>query len=214
MSQRRSGLLSGLIVGFIASLVCASGVAAAVYVEDRLPALLKAWNGWPLATGIALLAGVIIGLAMGAARPRSLLLPPLAALYAGAAEAVGLLVGIAPHSIPVILPLPLDASAPAAPALRLPRVDEIMDGLRPALDSFLGPIRVSWPVWLVVALAAMAAFLVVSLRVRRVRRRDQDPDETQDPEEPEYRAPFEPAQAPTQQPTADLFTPRKPTQNQ
>ncbi|WP_214324145.1 hypothetical protein [Nonomuraea sediminis] len=211
MSQRRSGLLSGLIVGFIASLVCALGVAAAVYVEDRLPAVLKAWNGWPLATGIALLAGVIIGLAMGAVRPRSLLLPPLAALYAGAAEAAGLLVGIAPHSIPVILPL--DVSGTGA-ALRLPRVDEITDGLRPALGFFLEPIRVSWPIWLVVAVAAVVAFLTVALRVRRVRRRDQEPDETQEPEESEYRAPFEPAQAPTQQSTADLFTPRKPTQNQ
>ncbi|MFI6603099.1 hypothetical protein ACIBHX_43240 [Nonomuraea sp. NPDC050536] len=212
MSQRRSGLLSGLIVGLIASLVCASGVAAVVYVEDRLPAVFKAWNGWPLGAGLAVVTGLIVGGLICLVRPRGLVLPPLAALYAAAAEAAGLLVGIAPHMVVYAL----DTSGTAGAPLRAPGLDEFMSGMRSALSLFISPIDRSWPVWLLVAISALVAFVLVALRVRRLRRRDraQEPVEAPESEEPEYRAPFEPAQAPTQQPTADLFTPRNPTQKQ
>ncbi|NUR90496.1 MAG: hypothetical protein HOY71_41010, partial [Nonomuraea sp.] len=99
MSQRRSGLLAGLIVGFFAMLVGGTGVAAGVYYSDRLPDVVSTADGVPLLGALAVLAGLVVALAVRAVRPRGLLLPPLAALYAGLAFGTGTLVGAAPHAI-------------------------------------------------------------------------------------------------------------------
>lgn len=77
MSHKRSGLLPGLIVGVLSALVSAALLGAAVLFQTRLPAAVIAFgNGHPLSLASSLVVALIVALAMGAVRPRSILLIP------------------------------------------------------------------------------------------------------------------------------------------
>lgn len=214
MSHNRSGLLPGLIAGLVAALVCAAALGFAVLFQDRLPkAVATLGNGHALSVTLSLLIALLVALAVGAARPRSLVLPVVAALYAGAAVAGGQISGT---SIVVGAALPMPASGAAAP----PKFGDITvtnagEGLPYALAVYREPLSQTWQMWLYIAVAAVAALLMVTLRVLRVRRADRTADAAEEVTEPEqeYRAPFEPAQSPAQQPGPDLFTPRKPARD-
>lgn len=206
MSQPKSGLLRGIIVGLLAMLACAAAIAAALLFQDRLPRVVTEGMHWYI--GLALAGGLIVGLAMRIVRPRSLLLPPLAAIYGGAAVAVGFITGLAPSLVPIRM-----NSRESGPRLD---PDDFMNGLPYAVALFTDPVKLSWRVWLPVALSALLGCTLVALKVRRNRAaaRATAPEEAEPVEEPEYRAPFEPAQSPGAAPrtTGDLFTPRDPGQ--
>ncbi|NUP64978.1 MAG: hypothetical protein HOW71_22745 [Nonomuraea sp.] len=221
MSHNRSGLLPGLVAGLVAALICAAGLGFAVLFQDRLPkAVVTLGNGHALSVALSLLIALLVALAAGAARPRSRVLPVVAALYAGAAVAGGQILGA---SILIGAPA-LRASAattppPAStsPALGDITITNVSEGLPFALAVYREPLAQTWQVWLYIAVAAVAALLLVTLRVLRVRRADRTTaaaTEVQGTEaEQEYRAPFEPAQSPAQPPAPDLFTPRKPARD-
>lgn len=202
MSQPKSGLIPGLIVGLFAMLLCAAGLAAAFMFEDRLPAFTRYGEGAPMAFALCVVTGLVVGLAVRAVRPRSLLLPPLSALFAAGAVFAGVVVGFSLRARPV-----LNAHEGTAPV-------STVDGLVRRLDStaalFFEPLGQSWKAWVVVAVAALTAFVVVALRVRKVRRASVTEPPVEQHAEPEYRAPFEPAQPTETRPAGDLFTPRNP----
>ncbi|MFI6792748.1 hypothetical protein ACIBG4_36010 [Nonomuraea sp. NPDC050383] len=216
MSQRRSGLLSGLIVGFVAMIIGAAGYAAMATFYYRLPYEVRWFAGDPtfaFPVACCLLAGLILGLAMWTVRPRSLLLPLLLVLYAFGVRAIGGVAGSMGFVVERGFPLS--------------SVDEQL--VFGAQGVWLA-IRSSWHFWAAVAAAAVPAFLLSLVRVVRVRRRWRAEDgaashrrrgggepvaDATEPE-PEYRAPFEPLQPPKPAPTAttaNLFTPRDPAQD-
>jgi len=218
MSHKRSGLLPGLIAGLVAALVCAAALGLAVLFQDRLPkAVTTLGNGHALSAALSLLIALLVALAVGAARPRSLALPWVAALYAGAAVAGGQILGFS-----ILLGAPALRSGtvppPASPQLGDITLTNLGGGLPLALSAYREPLSQTWQMWLYIAVAAVAALLMVTLRVLRVRRADRTAaaEGVAEPEQ-EYRAPFEPAQSPVQspaqQPAADLFTPRKPARD-
>ncbi|GAA3238695.1 hypothetical protein [Nonomuraea helvata] len=209
MSHKRSGLLPGLITGLIAALVCAAALGAAVLFQTRLPAAVTTFgNGHPLSLVSSLAIALIVVLAMGAVRPRSVILVPVAALYAGGAVAAGQIAG---SSIMIGATLRTPAAERGPVDLADITLDNFSAGLPYAPSLYRDPLSETWAAWLYIAVAALAALVLLTLRVARVRRaqRALAADEVS-AEEPEYRAPFEPVQAPSQKPTADLFTPRKP----
>ncbi|MEV4476012.1 hypothetical protein [Nonomuraea sp. NPDC049504] len=213
MSHKRSGLLSGLFIGLLAALVCAAGLGAAVLYQESLPeAVMSLGGGVPISLALSLLIALLVTLAMGAVRPRSLLLVPLAAVYAGGAVAAGQITGSS-----VLIGAGLRTPGERTPAdlsdVSLPVFNQ---GLPYALRVYREPLAETWPAWLYIAVAALAALVLLTLRVLRVRRaqRAETPDQPEDSSgEPEYRAPFEPAQQPAPKPTTDLFTPRKPARD-
>ncbi|GAA2269839.1 hypothetical protein GCM10010149_08690 [Nonomuraea roseoviolacea subsp. roseoviolacea] len=217
MSHRRSGLLSGLIVGFVAMLIGVAGYAAMVAYSNRLPYDVRWFAGNPglvFPVACCLLAGLILGLAVWVVRPRSLLLPWVVLLYAFGVRAGGDVAGIVVWAVDKGFPL----------ATWFPdNVDRIAQGVWTAM-------RTSWQFWAAVGAAAVPAFLLTVVRVARVRRRwraeagvvthrgrDGGEQATDAMEaEPEYRAPFEPLQPPKATPaapTANLFAPREPGQS-
>ncbi|MEV1176970.1 hypothetical protein [Nonomuraea sp. NPDC049784] len=214
MSHKRSGLLPGLVAGLLAALVCAAALGAAVLFQTRLPVAVATFgNGHPLSLASSLAIALIISLAIGAVRPRSVVLVPVAALYAGGAVAAGQIVGSS---------IMIGATLRTPPAERGPAdladitLDNFSAGLPYASSLYRDPLSETWAAWLYIAVAALAALALLTLRVARVRRaqRTLAAEETEKPEpEPEYRAPFEPAQAPAPKPTTDLFTPRKPAKD-
>ncbi|MFI6927612.1 hypothetical protein ACIBIZ_47305 [Nonomuraea spiralis] len=215
MSHKRSGLLPGLIAGLVATLVCAAGLGFAVLFQDRLPrAVATLGNGHALSVTLSLLIALLVALAVGAARPRNRALPVVAALYAAAAVAGGQISGAS-------IMIGAARRAPASGTHSSPRFGDITaanagEGLPHALAVYREPPAQTWQMWLYIAVAAVAALLLVTLRVLRVRRADraEPAAETTDEPEQEYRAPFEPAQAPAQQAGGgDLFTPRKPAKD-
>jgi hypothetical protein len=210
MSHKRSGLLPGLAVGLVAALICAAAVGAAVMFQNRLPINVRTFgNGYPLSVALSLLIALVVALSIGATRPRSALVPAVAALYAGGAVVAGQISGssIMWGATTRGRGLPID---PADITL-----DNFSGGLSFALSLYRTRLTETWPAWLSIAVAALAALLLVTLRVARVRRaeRAEVPVEEQESPEPDYRAPFEPAQSPPQQQTDDLFTPRKPARD-
>ncbi|MFG1619295.1 hypothetical protein ACGFI3_41620 [Nonomuraea wenchangensis] len=218
MSHNRSGLLTGLALGLIAALVAAAALGAAVLFQNRLPTGVTAFgNGHPLSLVSSLLVALLVALGAGAARPRALTLIPVSALYAGAAMAAGQVLGSS-IMIGASLRTPPDGPDPAAlPDVTVADItwDNFTAGLPHAPNLYRDPIAETWAAWLYLAVAALAALLLVTLRVlgvRRAHRRGTEP-EGDGREEAEYRAPFEPAQPPTQQPTTDLFAPRKPARD-
>jgi hypothetical protein len=210
MSHKRSGLLWGLLAGLLAALVCAAGLGAAILFQQRLPgAVMSFGGGLPVSLALSLLIAVVVALAIGAVRPRSLLLLPIAALYAGGAVAAGQVTGKAV----------MDGAALRTPD-RSPAgmgdvtLENLNAGLEGALSLYRGTLTETWAAWLCIAVAALAAFALVALRVTRVRRAQRAEEAAaQAEQEPEYRAPFEPAQQPTPKPAADLFTPRNPARD-
>ncbi|TYB70394.1 hypothetical protein FXF51_04910 [Nonomuraea sp. PA05] len=212
MSHKRSGLLSGLLTGLLAALLCAAGLGAAILFQQRLPAAVMTFGGGlPVSLALSLLIAVVVALAIGAVRPSSLTLLPLAALYAGGAVAAGQITGKAV----------MDGAALRTPQRSTMDVtvgdvtlENFNAGLGDALSLYRGALTQTWAAWLCIAVAALAALALVTLRVTRVRRalRAERAAEEAEPE-PEYRAPFEPAQQPTPKPSADLFTPRDPARD-
>ncbi|MEU4574195.1 hypothetical protein ACBI99_44505 [Nonomuraea sp. ATR24] len=211
MSQHRSGLLSGLIIGFIAMLLCAAGVAAAfLYDGDLVPEAVRAFgDGVPLSAGIALVAGLLVGAAICLIRPRALVLPLVAALYAAGAVVAGAIASTA--AVPEYFAY-TPASEPWKPPL-LP-LEDFLAALPDAAALVWPQLYRSWQIPAVVAAAALPAFLLVLVRVLRLRRKAraaaaaEKPEKPEEGEEPEYRAPFEPLQAakPATTPPS-LFTP-------
>ncbi|GGO76085.1 hypothetical protein [Nonomuraea cavernae] len=213
MSQRRSGLLSGLVMGFIAMLVCAVGLGAVLVFWDYLPVFARTYGGGvPLMSALALVAGLLVGWAIRLVRARSLALPWAAALYATAAVPLGWIGGSAPYGH-------LTLGGGRADPLTL-TVDDFLDGLPYVAQTIWRAFATSWEPWVPLPVAAIPAFALVLARALRMRRgaraaagnaTKDEPTEAQP--EPEYRAPFEPAQsAGTPAPPAgDLFTPRKPS---
>ncbi|NUW32232.1 hypothetical protein HTZ77_12415 [Nonomuraea sp. SMC257] len=217
MSHRRSGLLSGLIVGFVAMLLGVAGYAAMVAYSNRLPYDVRWFAGDPalvLPVACCLLAGLILGLAMWTIRPRSLLLPWVVLLYAFGVRAAGSVAGVVVWAVDNGFPMTTWFAE---------NLDRIAQGVWLAM-------RTSWQFWAAVAAAAVPAFLLTLVRVVRVRRRwraEAGPvshrrrdggEQATDPaeSEPEYRAPFEPLQPPKPTPaapTANLFAPREPGQS-
>ncbi|MEV0825485.1 hypothetical protein [Nonomuraea rubra] len=211
MSHKRSGLLSGLLTGLLAALVCAAGLGAAILFQQRLPsAVMSFGRGVPVSLALSLLIAVVVALAIGAVRPRSRALLPLAALYAGGAVAAGQVTGKAI----------MDGASRRTPE-RSPitlgdvTLENLDAGLGGALSLYRGSLADTWSAWLYIAVAALAAFALVALRVALVRRAQRAGEAAQEETapEPEYRAPFEPAQQPTPKPSADLFTPRDPARD-
>ncbi|MEU0571119.1 hypothetical protein ABZ297_37795 [Nonomuraea sp. NPDC005983] len=202
MSQQRSGLLAGLIIGFFATLLGAAGFGAAIYFSARLPLEVRQFgDGVPLGGLISLALGLVVGFALWAVRPRSLVLPFAAALYACASLLLGFLGTFVASA--------LDTGGPMATA------DEFRRVVTAEASVFWSVLKTSSRFWLMLALAACPAFLLTLLRVLRLRRRTklEEPAPDEEPAEPEYRAPFEPLNAPTpNRPTTDLFTPRTPQQ--
>ncbi|MEV0622218.1 hypothetical protein AB0I81_53495 [Nonomuraea sp. NPDC050404] len=214
MTHKRSGLLSGLVIGLPAALVGTAALGAAVLFEESLPeAVMSSGGGLSVLLGLSVLIALLVALAIGAVRPRSLLLPPIAALYAGGAVVAGQIAGTA-----VLVGAKRNTpSAEPGPAV----VGDITPanfntGLQDALTPYRDPLALAWPDWAGVAVAAVAALALVTFRVVRVRRTQRIQEAAEEPKEtrePEYRAPFEPAQQPTPKPTADLFTPCKPAKD-
>ncbi|SDK48692.1 hypothetical protein SAMN05421874_10835 [Nonomuraea maritima] len=212
MSRKRSGLLPGLVLGLVTALVCSACLGAAVLFQRSLPeAVTGFWSGLPLSLGLSVLIALLVALAIGAVRPRSLLLVPLAALYAGGAVVAGQIAGV---SIMIGAPLRTPPAEPRAAQLSDVTVANFTEGLPGALALYRQPLAEAWAVWLYIAVAALVSLLLVTFRVTRVRRAHRAESEaTEQATEPEYRAPFEPAQQPAQKPAPDLFTPRNPTQD-
>ncbi|MCA2222315.1 hypothetical protein [Nonomuraea aurantiaca] len=199
MSQPRSGLLSGLVVGFVATLICAIAQAAALLYGDRFipAAFLTAGDGLWAMTTIAFAAALLLSLLVCLFRPGSRLLPWWSALCAVAAVALGWATARA-------------ASTGGRPDLSL---DRLVTNFPAELTSLWPSLKDSWEPWLPLAVAALTAYFLVRVRVGRVRARRASltpPEDDPTPAEPEYRAPFEPLQSPTNpsRPTGDLFTPR------
>jgi hypothetical protein len=203
MSHKRSGLLAGLTIGLVAALSCAAAVGVAVLFQSRLPAGIRSFgNGYPLSTALSLMVAVIVALTIGSVRPRSAVLPAAATLYAGAAVMGGQIMGGS------IMWSAAQQGHPAPMGLTDITLDNLTGGLPYALGLYTSPSADAWPVWLSIAVAALAALLLVTLRIVRVRRAGWPAPETPAPEE-EHRAPFQPAQ----EPAGSLFTPRKPTRD-
>ncbi|MFG1710227.1 hypothetical protein ACFLIM_44365 [Nonomuraea sp. M3C6] len=212
MSHKRSGLLPGLILGLLAALVCAAALGAAVLFQSRLPAAVTTFgNGHPLSVTSSLAIALLVALAMGSVRPRSIALIPVAALYAGGAVVSGQIVGSS---------IMIGATLRTPPAERGPAdladitLDNLSAGLPYASSLYRDPLAETWAAWLYIAVAALAALALLMRRVVRVRRAQRArAAEAEETKEPEYRAPFEPAQSPDEQPSTDFFTPRKPARD-
>ncbi|TMR94678.1 hypothetical protein [Nonomuraea basaltis] len=212
MSHKRSGLLPGLLIGLVAALTCAAALGAAVLFQTRLPAAVTTFgNGHPLSLVLSLAIALLIALVIGAVRPRSITLIPVAALYAGGAVVAGQIAGSS---------MMIGATLRTPPAERGPAdlsditMDNFSAGLPHAPSLYQDPLSETWPAWLYIAVAALAALALVTRRVLRIRRTHRtEAAQEEETQEPEYRAPFEPAQSPDQQPAGDLFTPRKPARD-
>ncbi|MBB6348497.1 hypothetical protein FHU36_005042 [Nonomuraea muscovyensis] len=201
MSQRRSGLLSGLIAGFIAMLLGAASYAAVETFFYRLSYEARWFGGDPAVVfpaALSFLAGLIIGLAAWTVRARNLFLPMAALLYAVGARTLGSVAGA--------VGLRWEQGFPAT-ALQ-------EEASRAAL-ALWSVAQTSWQFWATVGAAAVPAFLLTLLRVLRMRRKAAAAETRaeEDQPEPEYRDPFEPVQPPKPTSTAaavSLFTPRDP----
>jgi len=204
MSHKRSGLLAGLIVGFLAMLVGAAGIGAAFLFSPSLPRAVHEYaGGIPFVIGLGVAAALLVALGMTLARPRARTLPPMAALYATVGTAGGLIAGLATQEVPVT---PADVRSP----MTLPSFDTVTEAVAMAAMLFQGPVEVSWPAWASAAASALVAYALVGLRVRRLRRRaaaESVAREIETKEEPDYRAPFEPLQAAKPATGSGLFLP-------
>ncbi|MEU8249653.1 hypothetical protein [Nonomuraea sp. NPDC048916] len=200
-------------MGFIAMLVCAVGLGSVLVFWEYLPVFPRTFgDGLPLMTGLALVIGLLVGWAIRLVRARSLALPWASALYATAAVPLGWIGGSAPYSRPVL-------QGGRADPLAL-TVDDFLNGLPYAAQSLWRALTTSWEPWAPLPAAAIPAFVLVLARALRMRRgtraaaKDASKDGPVEAQpEPEYRAPFEPAQSTGTPvpPVGDLFAPRKPS---
>ncbi|MFD9945594.1 hypothetical protein ACFWYW_46195 [Nonomuraea sp. NPDC059023] len=158
MSQPRSGLVRGLFAGFVAMLVAGVAYSAGSYGFVLLPYNVRWFTGDQrlLAhTVLGLVIAVIIWLALWLTRPRGLLVPVLAALFAFGARTIGSMGSELGNYVRAGFP----SSSLDDQALRI--VSELPELFRTS------PIF-----WTGVAIAATPAFLLTLLRVLRLRRRD------------------------------------------
>ncbi|WP_144069983.1 hypothetical protein [Nonomuraea indica] len=206
MSQRRSGLLSGLVVGFIAMLLGAAAYAACATFFYRLPHEARWFAGDPAVVfpaALSFVAGLVIGLAAWAVRTRSLLLPMAALLYAVGARALGSVAGA--------VGLRWEQGFP---------ISGLQEEAARAGLALWSVAQTSWQFWATVGAAAVPAFLLTLVRVLRMRRKTTTAEtreartlEAEERPDPEYRDPFEPLQPPRPTSTAaavGLFTPHDP----
>lgn len=210
MSKRRSGLLSGLVIGLIATIVCTAGLGAAFVFTDGLPSSLRTvGDGVPLLAALAFVDGVLIGWAVRLVRPRSVLLSFVTLLYA-AASVPGALV-----LTDVYLSATGHVRGTGAP---YPPLDSqsFLNALPAAARAFWETLQLTWQLPTIMAAAALPAFALVLARALRLRRTgrhaavadktESEPEEKESPAakapEPEYRAPFEPVTPPKADPTA------------
>ncbi|TDD31570.1 hypothetical protein E1286_44775, partial [Nonomuraea terrae] len=193
MSQKRSGLLPGLLLGLLVALICSACLGAAVLFQRSLPEAVTGFGGGvPLSLALSVLIALLVALTIGAVRPRGLVLLPFAALYAGGAVVAGQIAGSA---LMIGAALRTPPAEHDAPDLSDVTVANLTGGLPDALSLYRQPLAETWAVWLYIAVAAVVSLLLVTFRVLRVRRADRArPAEAQESPEPEYRAPFEPAQ--------------------
>ncbi|MEV0147439.1 MULTISPECIES: hypothetical protein [unclassified Nonomuraea] len=213
MSQRRSGLLSGLVVGFVAMVIGAAGYAAALFFGSSLPFDVR-WlgDGLALPAAASFAVGVFGGLAVRAVRGRSLVLPVVSVVYACGALVLGFVAFLTAGAIKNGMPVE--------------NVDKVLAYAQAGVLILWRFLQTSWAFWLMGGVAALPAFLLPLARALRLRRADRRADRAdampaQEPlpeeqPEPEYRAPFEPLQPPKATPTAttaNLFAPRDPVQD-
>ncbi|MDA0637807.1 hypothetical protein OUY22_30730 [Nonomuraea sp. MCN248] len=206
MSKQRSGLLSGLVVGLMAVLICASGLGAAVHFVDRLPSSWRTFgDGVPLLAALAFVVGVLVGGAVRLVRPRSVLLSLFTALYAAAAVPAAM-IGATAYVLATAGAQRFGSDAPV-PGLT---PQGLLDALPFAARTVWAAVSASWHLPAVMAAAALPAFALVLARALRLRRtgrhaaveQPRREEETAPEPEPEYRAPFEPLQPPKQDPTS------------
>ncbi|MFI6909319.1 hypothetical protein ACIBKY_49210 [Nonomuraea sp. NPDC050394] len=218
--------MRALIFGFLAMAVSATALACAKLFGDRLPAAItQTADGLPWSTAQALLPGLVVGLTLRIGRPRSLLLPFLALLYAGAAMTLGLIIGSAPAAY---------ALSTTGAAEQVITLDTILGGFRQAAMAYVEPIQHSWPYWTLTTIPALLAFAAVAFKVRQTREttpattpnapgtpdHGSSPDPIQAPEQrgafepvqpPEKRGAFDPAQSPEKRGAFDPVQPPRPT---
>ncbi|MFE0155436.1 hypothetical protein ACFWY5_50440 [Nonomuraea sp. NPDC059007] len=205
--------MRALILGFLAMAVSATALACARLFGDRLPAAItQTADGLPWSTAQALLPGLVVGLTLRIGRPRSLLVPLLALLYAGAAMTLGLIIGSAPTAYAL-------STTPAAQ--HVITLDAILGGFQQAAMAYAEPIQRSWPYWTLTTIPALIAFALATFKVRRIRRTTPattntpgtpDHDSSLDPvQRPEQRGAFEPVQPPEKRGAFDPVQPPRPT---
>ncbi|MFD9945593.1 hypothetical protein ACFWYW_46200 [Nonomuraea sp. NPDC059023] len=205
--------MRALILGFLAMAVSATALACARLFGDRLPAAItQTADGLPWSTAQALLPGLVVGLTLRIGRPRSLLVPFLALLYAGAAMTLALIIGSAPTAYAL-------STTPAAQ--HVITLDAILGGFQQAATAYADPIQRSWPYWTLTTIPALIAFALVTFKVRRIRRTTPattntpgapDHDSSLDPvQPPEQRGAFEPVQPPEKRGAFDPVQPPRPT---
>ncbi|MFI6909320.1 hypothetical protein ACIBKY_49215 [Nonomuraea sp. NPDC050394] len=158
MSQPRSGLVRGLFAGFVAMLVAGVAYSAGSYGFRLLPYNVRWFTGDQrlLAhTVLGLVIAVLIWLALWLTRPRSLLVPVLAALFAFGARTIGSMGSELGNYVRAGFPW---SSLDDRALLIVSELPELF--------------RTSPTLWQGVAIAAVPAFLLTLLRVLRLRRRD------------------------------------------
>jgi hypothetical protein len=183
MSPPKSGLVRGLLVGFAAMILAGAGSAALFLLMKNVSMEVRWFAGdpvvsWEVAEGVAI--GLIMALTFWLLRPRGLPLPFLAALYAFGACAVGYAGELLVWAMDIGFP------SDTWPKYAGHGVDRLVDALRE------DPVF-----WLGAAAGVLPAFLLTLVRVLRLRSRDRKTAlaaTPQEPSQPEYRDPFEPAQ--------------------
>ncbi|MBB5084287.1 hypothetical protein [Nonomuraea endophytica] len=158
MSQPRSGLVRGLFAGFVAMLVAGAAYSAGAYGFALLPYDVRWFTGDQRLfahTVLGLVIAVIIWLTLWLTRPRSLIVPVLAALFAFGARTIGSVGSGLATSVKSGFPLSSLDDHALTIAGELPEL-----------------LRASTTFWQGVAVAATPAFLLTLLRVLRLRRHD------------------------------------------
>ncbi|MFI6503406.1 hypothetical protein [Nonomuraea typhae] len=208
MSQPRSGLIRGLVIGFIAMPVAGAAYTAAWYGFWRLSYDIRWLAGdpkvsYPYAGG--LIIALVVGLTFWLIRSRSLIVPLVAALYAAGARIIA--------SVATSVLLSWQIGYP---------LDVLDEHLTETLTSLPTVFRENTVFWGSVATAVIPVFLLTLLRAVRLRRRaglgretppvpagteaagERDPFEPAQPSE--QRGAFEPLQAPAPRAGGDMFT--------
>ncbi|GAA0920199.1 hypothetical protein [Nonomuraea longicatena] len=183
MSPPRSGLVRGLLVGFAAMILAGAAFSSLHFLYVNVSLEVRWFAGNPAVSmpiGGGLLIGLLLALTFWLLRPRSLLVPFVALLYAVGARVLG--------HVGDGLAISIDMGFPAEVWPKHARL--IVEYLPKA-------VREDPTFWPSVAAATVPVFLLTLIRALRLRSRDRAAALAATPEEPpqpEYRDPFEPAQ--------------------
>ncbi|MGW5683404.1 hypothetical protein [Nonomuraea sp. NPDC003754] len=139
MSQQKSGLVPGTLMGLVAMLVGAGLHGTVIGITEYNLGV------------VAVLVGVLVGLGMTAVQPSSAVLPVLAALYGAAGAALGTTIGV---TVLTVKAAPGTGYLAAARTV-VTRFDQVIQK-DPVIALF----------WVI---SAVAAFAFVNKRVRAVR---------------------------------------------